>query len=172
MKKAIQELIPGTVHRNCFWHMMRNASEHLGTLRKSRKGFTGELEFLIYDSFTEEEFEKGWTETLKKHNLAGNKHLKSMYESRHMWVPVFLRRIFCPFTKSTGRSESMNSNFKDYVHRKDSIETFLKQYEIFEDEQQKHEDKDRFESTVQKAKCTTMKPIENMLLRYIPETSI
>ena len=32
--------------------------------------------------------------------LAGNKHLKSMYDSRHMWVPVFVKRIFCPMSRT------------------------------------------------------------------------
>jgi len=160
MKKAIQELIPEVVRRNCFWHITRNAREHLGTLINKREGFAKDLEYLIYDSFSEEEFKTWWSEMLEKHSLGGNKYLKPMYESRHMWVPVFLRRMFCHFTKSTGRSESTNSNFEDYVHRKDSIEKFLEQYEVFEEEQKVHEDKNRFESTVQKPKCTTMKPIK------------
>jgi hypothetical protein len=160
MKKAIRELIPEVVHRNCFWHITRNAREHLGTLINKREGFAKDLEYLIYDSFTEEEFETGWQEMLEKHEIQGNKHLKSMYESRNMWVPVFLKTFFCPFTKSTGRSESTNSNFKDYVHPKDSIEKFLEQYELFEEEQKVHKDKDRYETTVQKPKLQTMKPIE------------
>jgi len=32
MKKAIAELFPSVVHRNCFWHIMRNARENLAPL--------------------------------------------------------------------------------------------------------------------------------------------
>jgi len=77
-----------------------------------------------------------------------------------MWAPAYFMDIFCPFIKTTGRSESTNSSFKDYVMRKDSIETFLQQCQIYEEEQAEIERRDRFESNVQEHVYATMQMIE------------
>ena len=37
MKKAIAELFPSVVHRNCFWHIMRNARVNLAPLIKEKQ---------------------------------------------------------------------------------------------------------------------------------------
>ncbi|KAM0827433.1 hypothetical protein ACQ4PT_068199 [Festuca glaucescens] len=66
-----------------------------------------------------------------------------------MFVPAYFRDHFCPFTRSTSRSESFNSNFKDYVRRKEIIETFMKQYELFQENVVEIENRDRFELTQQ-----------------------
>jgi len=39
----------------------------------------------------------------------------------------------CPFIHSTSRSESTNSYFKDYVIPKDTIENFMRQFEIIQE---------------------------------------
>jgi hypothetical protein len=38
-----------------------------------------------------------------------------MWDAREMFVPAYFRGKFCPFTQTTGRSESFNSTFKEYV---------------------------------------------------------
>ena len=72
-----------------------------------------------------------------------------MWKYRDMYVSAYFRGSFCPFIRSTSRSESFNSNFKDYVRRKDTIETFLKQYELFQENIVQIENRDRFESSQQ-----------------------
>ena len=125
MKKAIAELFPSVVHRNCFWHIMRNARENLAPLIKEKLELEPVLVKLTYYSLTEEEFEDGWKEMLETYKISENIYLQMMYNSRKIWVLVFLKKVFCPFIKSTRRSEGINSVFKDYVMRKDTIETFL-----------------------------------------------
>jgi hypothetical protein len=83
-----------------------------------------------------------------------------MWGSRAKFVPAYFRGSFCPFTRSTGRSESFNSNFKDYVLRKDTIENFLKQYEIFQENVVEIENEDRFHSTQQDPTFWCHQPIE------------
>ena len=132
----------------------------LGTFDKGKSELEPVLVKLIYYSLTKEEFEDGWKDMLDTYKVCDNIYLKMMYNSRKMWVPVFLKKVFCPFIKSTGRSEGINSVFKDYIMRKDIIETFLEQYQLFQEDQQCKEYKDRFNSTILEPKYSTKHPIE------------
>jgi hypothetical protein len=96
------------------------------------------------DSLTVEEFEKGWSDMIVKYDASSSKHLPLMWKCREQWVPVYFKSIFCPFIRTTGRSEGMNSIFKDYVKRKDTIETFLMQYELFQENIIETENEDKF----------------------------
>ena len=160
MKKAISEIFGSEIHRNCFWHIMRNARENLGTILKEKPEFGKELERVIYGSINKEEFDQGWVAVLEKYNEIENSSLKLMWNSRSMWAPAYFMDVFCPFIKTTGRSESTNASFKDYVKRKDRIETFLQQCEIFQEEQAETERRDRFESNVQEPVFASMHLIE------------
>ncbi|WVZ94775.1 hypothetical protein U9M48_040633 [Paspalum notatum var. saurae] len=120
---------------------------------------------LIYHSLTENEFESCWNRMIEKYNASGNELLQRMFANRKMWVPVHFKDTFCAFIWSSGRSESTNSSLKDYVMRNDTIGTFLEQYEIFQDEQDTVEDKDRFDSNILKPIYTTKKPIKRHAAR-------
>jgi hypothetical protein len=57
---------------------------------------------------------------------------------------MYFKQTFCPFIRTTGRSEGMNSVFKDYVKRKVTIEIFLIQYDLFQQTVVETENEDRF----------------------------
>lgn len=50
MKKSISEVFVDEIHRNCFWHIMRNARENLGTFLKEHPKMGERLEKVIYGS--------------------------------------------------------------------------------------------------------------------------
>ena len=72
-------------------------------------------------------------------------HIKMMCEAQKMFVPAYFKTSFCPFTRTTRRSESFNSNFKEYVLRKDTIENFLKKYELLQENVIEVENRDIYE---------------------------
>jgi hypothetical protein len=112
------------------------------------------------DAMTIKEFEVGWNEMLETYDCKGHAHLSRMWKAREKFVPAYFRGVFCPFTRTTGRSESFNSNFKEYVKRNDTIETFLKQYELFQENVIEIENEDRFMSTQQQPVLWCRQPIE------------
>ncbi|KAL6653059.1 hypothetical protein ACP70R_011984 [Stipagrostis hirtigluma subsp. patula] len=145
--KSIAEVFPSVFHRFGMWHVMRKATDELGGPMANRSGVEAELTHLITNSLTTDEFEDGWKAMLEKYGAAANAHLNLMYQTRLMWVPVYFKHAFCPFIRSSGRSESTNSIFKDNVLREDTIETFIRQYDIFQKEAISIEDGDKFQST-------------------------
>ncbi|KAM0902369.1 hypothetical protein ACQ4PT_019396 [Festuca glaucescens] len=58
------------------------------------------------------------------------------------------------------KGESFNSSFKDYILQKDTIENFLKQYELFLENVLEIENDDRFQSTQKEPVLWCRQPIE------------
>jgi hypothetical protein len=114
-----------------------------------KEGMEDTIVSLIMNSLHTLEFETGWKEMITTFDCADHDHIKRMWRNREKFVPAYFKGCFCPFTRTTGRSESFNSIFKDYVLRKDTIENFLKQYELFQENVVETENADRFQSTQQ-----------------------
>ncbi|KAJ3691223.1 hypothetical protein LUZ61_020387 [Rhynchospora tenuis] len=143
MRIAIKKVFPNTIHRNCQWHMMRKASEHLGALYGMKEGFEVELKRVINLSLTVSEFEEGWRNMLKKHKLGNNRHLKNMYEKRSEWVPAYFRDIFFANMSSSQRSESVNNSLKIWTTNHSSMYQLVKHVEkILENGWEKESDED------------------------------
>jgi hypothetical protein len=160
IQAAISRVFWDAFHRFCIWHILQNLKQNTSAYMAEREGMEDTIVSLIMDSLHILEFETGWKKMLQTYNCADHEHLKRMWGSRAKFVPAYFRGSFCPFTRSTGRSESFNSNFKDYVLRKDTIENFLKQYEIFQENVVEIENEDRFHSTQQDPTFWCHQPIE------------
>jgi len=89
-----------------------------------------------------------------------NEHLQTMYRLRKMWIPVYFKEVLRPFIHSTSRSESTNSYFKDYVIPKDTIENFMRQFQIIQEASMNKEDENRFTSLVKEPTYCTHQRIE------------
>ena len=160
MKIAIGLVFSDALHRLCIWHILKNLRDNMGAYMAAMLGMEETISELIMESMSIEEFEEGWQIMLEKYNCKNQEHLGRMWNLRHMFVPAYFRDDFCPFTRSTGRSESFNSNFKDYVMHKDTIETFMKEYSNFQDNIVETENQDRFDTLVKDPVFWSPKPIE------------
>jgi hypothetical protein len=160
MKIAVPFVFPLAFHRFCIWHVLRKMREHLSFFMSTHEGMEEEITRLIMQSLSIEEFEEGWKQMEMTYDCAAHDHIIRMWKNRTLFVPAYFHGKFCPFTRSTSRSESFNSNFKDYVKRKDTIETFIQQYELFQENIVEIENKDRFETTQKKPVFFLRQPIE------------
>ncbi|KAL6839736.1 hypothetical protein ACP4OV_030424 [Aristida adscensionis] len=159
MQESIAEVFPTVFHRFSMWHVMREAAAEFGGFMVNRPGMQDQLTRLVTDSLTTEEFEVGWKAMVEKYSAESNAHLRLMYQTRSMWVPVYFKHVFCPFIRSFGRSDGTNSIFNDHVLREDTVDNFISQYQIFQ-EVLSTEDINRVESTLKKTVYCTRQPIE------------
>ncbi|TVU07337.1 hypothetical protein EJB05_47387, partial [Eragrostis curvula] len=159
MQKSVAEVFPSVFHRFSMWHAMRQAAAEFGGFIANKPGMEDELRGLITNSLTTDEFEDSWKAMLEKYDAASITHLKLMYQTRLMWAPVYFKHVFCPFLWSSGCTKATNSIFKDHVLREDTIETFISQYNIFQ-EQAVSMEAARYESTPKKQMYCTRQLIE------------
>lgn len=160
MTKSVAEVFPTIFHRFSMWHVMRKVKETFEDFMEKGPVMEAELMHLIKNCLTIEEFEDGWKTMLAKYDAPPNEDLNLMYQTRLMWVPVYFKDAFCPFLRSTGRSESTNTIFKDHNLLKGTIENFFHQYDIFQKEVASVEDGCGLESTQKKTMYCTRQPIE------------
>ncbi|KAF5454271.1 hypothetical protein F2P56_023948, partial [Juglans regia] len=125
MKNAIAKVFPESRHRFCLWHILKKVSEKLGSYAAYKSGLKSHLMKCVYDTQTVEEFEKCWDGLLNTYDLHENVWLKSLYDERQHWVPVFLKEYFWAGMSTTQRSESMNAFFDGYVHAKTNLKEFV-----------------------------------------------
>ncbi|XP_042977104.1 protein FAR-RED IMPAIRED RESPONSE 1-like [Carya illinoinensis] len=129
MKNAINLVFPNSRHRFCFWHILKKIPEKLGSHSAYNTGLKSQLLNCVYDSHTIEEFEVSWEVFIMKYNLQENAWLKSLYDERTYWAPVFMKEVFWAGMSTTQRSESMNAFFDGYVHAKTNLKEFVDQFD-------------------------------------------
>lgn len=129
MKSVISQVFPSAHHCFCLWHILGKVTENLGHVIKRYENFMAKFEKCIYRSWTTEEFEKRWWKVLDKFELKDDEWVHSLYEERKQWVPTFMRDAFLAGMSTVQRSESVNYFFDKYVHKKTTVQEFLKLYE-------------------------------------------
>jgi hypothetical protein len=129
LKSAVSEVFPDARHTFCLWHILGKVSENLGHVIKQHENFMPKFEKCIYKSWTNEEFEKRWWKILDRFELKEDEWMQSVYEDRKLWVPTYMKDVCLAGMSTTQRSESVNSYFDKYVHKKTAVQEFVKQYE-------------------------------------------
>lgn len=119
MRKAIEALLPNTVHRLCMWHIMRKVPEKVSPELRSDELFYKRLDFCVWNSETPAEFEESWKSLISDFGLQDNTWFAKCYLIRGSWVPAYFMHIpLAGILRTTSRSESENSFFKNFIRRK------------------------------------------------------
>jgi hypothetical protein len=125
MRSAIASVFPDTVHRLCVWHIMEKVPEKVGPETRTDKSFWASLNACVWGSETGYEFETQWNALIIKYGLEGNAWLANRYDIRESWIPAYFQNIpLAGLLRTTSRSESANSFFNRFIHRKLSFVEF------------------------------------------------
>ncbi|KDP30425.1 hypothetical protein JCGZ_16664 [Jatropha curcas] len=128
LKAAIEEVFPNTRHCFSLWHILEKMSETLSHVIKRHDDFLPEFHKCIFKSWTDEEFDMRWWTMVTQFELHDDEWIQSLYDDRKKWVPTYMGDTFLAGISATQRSESMNSFFDKYIHRKITLKEFMKQY--------------------------------------------
>ncbi|GAB2279753.1 Protein FAR-RED ELONGATED HYPOCOTYL 3 [Dionaea muscipula] len=144
IKSAISEVFPDAQHRLFLWSTLGKASEILSHVTKRYDNFMAKFEKCTNRSWTVEEFENRWQKLVDRFELKDNEWIQSLYDDRKLWAPTYMKETFLAGMSTVQRTESVNSSFDKYVHKKTTVSDFVKQYEsIIQD---RYEEEARAES--------------------------
>ncbi|XP_057719395.1 protein FAR1-RELATED SEQUENCE 5-like [Arachis stenosperma] len=128
MYGAIRKALPNTRHRWCIWRIMKKFPQKLGGYRRYGELYP-DLRNIVFNSRTEEAFERKWFEFMEEYNLHDNTWLSDLYDDRRMWVPLFFKGEFWAAMRSTQKSESMHAFYGGILHSKTSLVQFVHEYD-------------------------------------------
>ncbi|XP_021888437.1 protein FAR1-RELATED SEQUENCE 8-like isoform X1 [Carica papaya] len=130
MQSAIAEVFPRAHHHLCLSHVMQSILENVIGLQDSET-FQMALSKIVYGSLKVDEFEMAWEDMILCFGLSNYELLRTLYEDRERWVPVYLRDSFFAglFPFQQGKS-SMTPFFNGYVHQHTSLKEFFDMYDL------------------------------------------
>lgn len=128
MQEAVAEVFPGAHHRMCLWNIMKKIQENLAGYVEF-KAIKEMMKRAVHDSVRVEEFEEEWRNMIETYGLEDNEWLKSLYENRHYWVPVYVREAFWAGMSNIQHKENMTSFFDGYIYPKTSLKQFICKYD-------------------------------------------
>lgn len=128
LKVAIEEVFPNTCHCFSLWHILERIPEILAHVIKEHENFMGKFNKCIFKSLTDEQFDMRWWKMVSRFELQENEWVHSLYDDRKKWVPTYMRDAFLAGMSTNQRSESINSFFDKYIHKKITLKEFVKQY--------------------------------------------
>ncbi|XP_047090033.1 protein FAR1-RELATED SEQUENCE 6-like [Lolium rigidum] len=126
--EAVAEVLPGTRHRFCFWHILRKLQENVGRTQEKE---TLSLRFkeVVYDTVTLTDFEKEWDTMVEHYKLKDNEWFSTLYSCRKQWAPGFVNHSFWAGTSAIRKVEKPDPYFDGVVTAKTTLPVFLEQYE-------------------------------------------
>ncbi|KAL0343075.1 UNVERIFIED_CONTAM: protein FAR-RED IMPAIRED RESPONSE 1 [Sesamum angustifolium] len=130
LKEAIAEVLPGSRHCFCLWHILSKIQEKLGYVIRQHGNFMDKFCKCILNSQTEAQFEKRWWKLVDIFDLRTDQWVQSLYDERFRWVPMLMKDIFLAGLSSTQRLDSVTSLLDKCLSRKTSLKEFLHQYNI------------------------------------------
>jgi acetone carboxylase gamma subunit len=148
MKAAIRKILPETIHRNCFFHIVKKAQEKGGRVFSTEKNkkLHDDLFDILRNSLTETEFEHMYKKLPQTYDVSGFKYLGEMWFNRKNFVPCYFKEHFFPFINSTARSEGTNALFKLDVGPRYNIMRFMNEFQRISDTTEKNQEEQDFQT--------------------------
>lgn len=160
LKSVISDVFSSACHCICLWHILGKVSENLAPVIKKNENFMAKFEKCIYRSLTSDDFDNRWEKILDRFELRQDECMQSLYEDRKLWAPTFMKDVFLGGMSTAQRSESVNSFFDKYVHRKTYVQDFVKQYETILQDRYEEEAKADSDTWNKVATLKTPSPLE------------
>jgi len=91
--QAVEQVFPNTQHCFSYWHILKNAQSHLGSLNTSQ-AFQSMFTKCMQGSDSEEDFKESWTAMIQEYKLQDNSWLIDLYTFHRKWCSAFNKDTF------------------------------------------------------------------------------
>ncbi|KAL3753190.1 hypothetical protein ACJRO7_000572 [Eucalyptus globulus] len=163
IKTVISDVFHSSRHCFCLWQIWGKLSENLSHVIKRQDNFMAKFEKCVNRSWTEAEFEKRWWKIINRCELREDEWMHSLYEDRRHWVPTFLKDAFFAGMCSIQRADSVNAFFDKYVHKKTTVQEFVKMYEAILQDRYEEEGKGESDTWSKQPVLKSPSPFEKIV---------
>ncbi|XP_042051739.1 protein FAR1-RELATED SEQUENCE 5-like [Salvia splendens] len=126
MRSAIEEVLVGTHHRWCMWHIMHKLAVKVPNRLLRDDEFKKEFNACVWSDLLEPgEFEEEWNRLIEHHHLEDIDWFNTLYAYRKYWIPAYFRDFpMGSMIRTTSISESENSFYKNFLKPRANIAEF------------------------------------------------
>jgi hypothetical protein len=121
--QAAEQVFPNTQHCFSYWHILKNAQAHLGTINTSQ-AFQNMFMKCMQGSDTEAEMEESWAAMLNEYKLEDNNWLNDLYKFHNRWCSVFNKETFDGGINSSQWGEVSNNILTGVADESTSLTRF------------------------------------------------
>lgn len=129
LQNAVAEVFPKSLHRFGLSHVMKKVPEKLGGL-SNYDAIRKALVKAVYEALKPFDFEASWGFMIQRFGVSDHEWLRSLYEDRARWAPVYLKDTSFAGMAAARPGETLNAFFDRYVHKQTPLKEFLDKYEL------------------------------------------
>ncbi|XP_071710439.1 protein FAR1-RELATED SEQUENCE 6 [Rutidosis leptorrhynchoides] len=126
LQSVVSEVFPKSHHRFSLSHIMKKVPEKLGGLR-NYDSIRKVLVKAAYETLKPFDFENSWAFMIQQFNIGKHEWLRSIYEDRAWWAPVYLKDTSFA---GMGPTDTLQPIFDKYIHKQTPLKEFLDKYEL------------------------------------------
>ncbi|XP_076931607.1 protein FAR1-RELATED SEQUENCE 6-like [Bidens hawaiensis] len=126
LQRVVLEVFPKSHHRFSLSHIMKKVPEKLGGL-KNYDAIRKVMVKAAYETLKPYDFESSWAFMIQRFGLGENEWLRSLYEDRAWWAPVYLKDASFA---GMAPGDTPQSIFHKYIHKLTPLKEFLDKYEL------------------------------------------
>ncbi|KAL8217445.1 hypothetical protein R6Q57_020818 [Mikania cordata] len=126
LQRVVSEVFPKSQHRFSLSHIMKKVPEKLGGL-KNYDVIRKVMVKAAYETLKPFDFENSWAFMIQRFGLGDHEWLRSLYEDRAWWAPVYLKDA--SFV-GMAPSDTLQPFFYKYIHKQTPLKEFLDKYEL------------------------------------------
>ncbi|XP_041995605.1 protein FAR1-RELATED SEQUENCE 5-like [Salvia splendens] len=102
MRSAIEEILVGTRHRCCMWHIMHKLATKVPNRLLRDEDFKKEFNAYVWsDLLGPDEFEDEWNSVVQCHGLENVSWFNTLYDYMQFWIPAYFRDFPLEFQRNS-----------------------------------------------------------------------
>ncbi|XP_018441037.1 protein FAR1-RELATED SEQUENCE 2 isoform X1 [Raphanus sativus] len=147
LSDVVAQVLPSARHCFCLWDVVSRIHEMVDPFVSRDDGFTECFRNCVHGSWTDEQFERSWSEMIGKFELNENEWFNSLFNDRRKWAPHYFRGVCFAGLSGPERSGSIVSHFDTYMNSEaatfsDFFERYVKFLQYRYDVEAKDDDND------------------------------
>jgi hypothetical protein len=131
LSDIVVEVFPDVRHIFCLWSVLSKISEMLNPFVSQDDGFMESFGNCVASSWTDEHFERRWSNMIGKFELNENEWVQLLFRDRKKWVPHYFHGICLAGLSGPERSGSIASHFDKYMNSEATFKDFFELYMKF-----------------------------------------
>lgn len=131
LSDTVIEVFPSARHCFCLWNVLSKIPDMLNPFVSQDDEFMENFRNCVHSSWTDEQFERRWSNMIGKFELNENEWVQLLFRDRKKWVPHYFNGVCLAGMAGPERPGSIASHFDKYMNPEATFKDFFELYMKF-----------------------------------------